>query len=97
MTRAWARRPILAALVADGGDARATVDRLGLAAVRDDAALVPAVEAAMAEHPDKVAADPRRRGQTRRLPRRRRRCGRAPKGADPKRVQELLRERLGTA
>ncbi len=95
VTRAGAKT-VLAALVSGGGDARATVDRLGLAAVRDDAALVPAVEAAMAEHPDKVAAVHAGEakfvgflvGQAMR---------RAPKGADPKRVQELLRERLGAA
>ena len=93
LTRAGAKTA-LASLVAEGGDARETVDRLGLAAVRDDAALVPAVEAAMAEHPDKVAAIQAGEaklvgfltGQAMR---------RAPKGADPKRVQELLRERLG--
>ncbi|HEX8384659.1 MAG TPA: hypothetical protein VF576_00665, partial [Rubricoccaceae bacterium] len=80
-------------LVAEGGDARATVERLGLAAVRDDAALVPAVDAALAEHAGRAEAY--RGGDTKVL-------GfltgqamrRAPKGADPKRVQELLRERL---
>ena len=87
------QRTLVAALVSEGGDAAAVVERLGLAAVRDDAALVPAVEAAIAEHPDKVAAI---RGGEARL------VGflvgqamrRAPKGADPTRVQELLRERL---
>ncbi len=87
------QRTLVAHLVAEGGDAQAAVERLGLAAVRDDAALVPAVEAALAEHPDKVAAI---RGGEARL------VGflvgqamrRAPKGADPTRVQELLRERL---
>jgi glutaminyl-tRNA synthetase len=93
VTRAGARTA-LAALVAEGGQARETIERLGLASVRDDAALVPAVEAVMAEHPDKVAAV--RAGEAKLV-------GfltgqamrRAPKGADPKRVQELLRERLG--
>ncbi len=87
------QRTLVAHLVAEGGDAQAAVERLGLAAVRDDAALVPAVEAALAEHPDKVAAI--RGGEARFV-------GflvgqamrRAPKGADPARVQELLRERL---
>ena len=87
------QRTLVAHLVAEGGDAQAAVERLGLAAVRDDALLVPAVEAALAEHPDKVAAI---RGGEARL------VGflvgqamrRAPKGADPTRVQELLRSRL---
>ena len=93
VTRAGART-VLAALVADGGDARETVERLGLAAVRDDALLLPAVDAALAAHPDKVEAFRAGEdkvagfltGQAMRG---------APRGADPKRVQALLRERLG--
>lgn len=93
VTKSGARQAI-SALVADGGDALATVDRLGLAAVRDDAALVPAVEAVLAEHAERAEAY--RSGEAKVL-------GfltgqamrRAPKGADPKRVQTLLRERLG--
>lgn len=87
-------RQVVAALVSDGGGAPETVERLGLAAVRDDAALMPAVEAALAEHADRAEAyrDGEAKvlgfltGQAMR---------RAPKGADPKRVQSLLRERLG--
>ncbi|HEX8384941.1 MAG TPA: hypothetical protein VF576_02100, partial [Rubricoccaceae bacterium] len=93
VTKAGGRQAV-AALVAEGGQAMETVERLGLAAVRDDAALVPAVDAALAEHADRVEAY--RGGEAKVL-------GfltgqamrRAPKGADPKRVQELLRERLG--
>ena len=93
VTRAGSRT-VLAALVADGGEARATVDRLGLAAVRDDASLLPAVDAALAAHPDRAAAfqagDAKvigfLTGQAMRG---------APRGADPKRIQALLRERLG--
>ena len=51
-----AYRQVVAALVAQGGEARTTVERLGVGVVRDDAALVPAVEGAIANHPDKVAA-----------------------------------------
>jgi glutaminyl-tRNA synthetase len=93
VTKAGGRQTV-ASLVAEGGQAQETVDRLGLAAVRDDAALVPAVEAALAEHADRAEAY--RNGDAKVL-------GfltgqamrRAPKGADPKRVQALLRERLG--
>ena len=83
----------VAALVAEGGSARSVIDRLGLAAVRDADALAPAVDAALADHPDEVA---RYRAGDQRL------MGffmgqamrRAGKGAAPKEVQALLRERL---
>ena len=84
---------VVAALVADGGGARAAVDRLGLAAVRDADALAPAVDAALAENPDEVARY--RAGETRLMGffmgQAMRRAG---KGAAPKQVQALLRERL---
>ena len=85
----------VAALVATGGTAQDVVEARGLAAVRDADALAPAVDAALAENPDEVA---RYRagehklfgffvGQAMR---------RAGKGADPKAVQGLLRERLAS-
>ena len=84
---------VVAALVADGGETDAVVERLGVAAIRDADALAPAVEAALADNPDEVAryqAGEQRLfgyfvGQAMR---------RAGKGADPKQVQSLLRARL---
>ena len=83
----------VAALVDDGGTAEAVVAARGLAAVRDADALAPAVDGALADHPDEVA---RYRAGEERL------FGffvgqamrRAGKGADAKAVQALLRERL---
>ena len=89
-----ASRTVVAALIERGGTAAAVVERLGLATVRDDAVLVPAVEAALAAHPDKVEAI--RAGEVRFVGFLTGQAMRAaPVGADPKRVQELLRERLG--
>ncbi|MEP0545350.1 MAG: glutamine--tRNA ligase/YqeY domain fusion protein [Rhodothermales bacterium] len=84
---------VIAALVDEGGDAEAVVEARGLAAVRDDAALAPDVDAVLAAHADEV--ERYRAGETRLL-------GfftgqvmrRAPKGADAKAVQTLLRDRL---
>ena len=83
----------VAALVDEGGTAEAAVEGRGLAAVRSEDALAPAVEAALADNPDEVA---RYRAGEERL------FGffvgqamrRAGKGADPKAVQEILRQRL---
>lgn len=83
----------VAALVDEGGTAEAAVERHGLAAVRSADALAPAVDAALAENPDEVARyrDGEERlfgffvGQVMR---------RAGKGADPKAVQQILRQRL---
>ena len=87
---------VVAALVADGGSARAAVERLGLAAVRDADALAPAVDAAIAENPDEAARY--RAGDTRLMGffmgQAMRRAG---KGAAPREVQALLRERLEAA
>ncbi|GAB5534207.1 MAG: glutamine--tRNA ligase/YqeY domain fusion protein [Rubricoccaceae bacterium] len=84
---------LVSALVTDGGDAQSVMEARGLAAVRDADALAPAVDAALAENPDEVA---RYRAGDKRL------MGffmgqamrRAGKGAAPKEVQALLRERL---
>ncbi|WP_412067966.1 glutamine--tRNA ligase/YqeY domain fusion protein [Rubrivirga sp. IMCC43871] len=83
----------VAGLVERGGTAAGVVEALGLAAVRSEDALAPAIDAALAEHPDEVA---RYRAGEQRL------FGffvgqamrRAGKGADPKAVQALLRQRL---
>ena len=85
----------VAALVDEGGTAESVVASRGLAAVRDADALAPAVDAALAENPDEVA---RYRAGEQRL------FGffvgqamrQAGKGADPKAVQALLRERLSS-
>ncbi|MFN3596769.1 MAG: glutamine--tRNA ligase/YqeY domain fusion protein [Rubricoccaceae bacterium] len=86
-------REAVAALVTGGGTAAAVVQAHGLAAVRDDAALRPAVEEAIATHPEEAARF--RAGETRLLGfltgQAMRRAGR---GADARRVQELLRELL---
>lgn len=85
---------VVAALVAEGGDAASIVRARGLAAVRDDAALAPTVDAVLAAHP--AEAERYRAGEARLLGfltgQAMRRVG---KGADPQRVQALLRERLG--
>ncbi|MBC14749.1 MAG: glutamine--tRNA ligase [Rhodothermaceae bacterium] len=86
----------VAGLVDAGGTARAVIAARGLAAVRDADALAPAVEAALAENPGEVA---RYRAGEQKL------FGffvgqamrRAGKGADPKAVQGLLREKLTDA
>ena len=84
---------VVQALVDEGGTAEDIVETLGLAAVRDADALAPAVDAALAEHPDEVA---RYRAGEHKLfgffvGQAMRRAGRA---ADPKAVQALLRDRL---
>ena len=87
-------RAVVAHLIEVGGSADEAVERLGVAAVRDDAALLPAIDAAIEANADE--AESYRGGEAKLF-------GfltgqamrRAPKGADPKRVQELLRERLG--
>jgi glutaminyl-tRNA synthetase len=93
ITRAGARE-VVAALVDQGGDAPAVVAARGLTAVRDDAALAPAVDAVLEEHAAEVARY--RAGESRLLGfftgQVLRRTG---KGADAARVQALLRERLG--
>ena len=86
-------RAIVAHLIEVGGLADEAVERLGVAAVRDDVALLPAIDAALEANADEAEAY---RGGEAKL------FGfltgqamrRAPRGADPKRVQELLRERL---
>lgn len=89
-----AAREVVAALVADGGTAEEVVARRGLAAVRDDAALVPAIDAVLADHPDEVARY--RAGDARLIGfltgQAMKRIG---KGADARRVQAILRDRLG--
>ena len=81
------------ALVDEGGTAQAVVEARGLAAIRDDGALAPAIDAVLAEHPDELARY--RSGESRLMGffmgQAMRRVG---KGADPKSVQRLLRERL---
>jgi glutaminyl-tRNA synthetase len=89
-----AGKEVLAALVERGGDPAALVEQLGLTQLSDDSALAPIVDAVVAEHPDHVA---RYRagnagllgffvGQVMR---------RSGGKADPRRVNELLRARLG--
>ena len=89
-----AARDVLAELLAHGGDTEAIVHTRGLATVSDEATLAPHVDAVIAAFPEQ--ADAYRGGKTGLI-------GfftgeamrRAGKGADPKRVQVLLRERLG--
>ncbi len=84
---------VIAALVTEGGSAEAVVAARGLAAVRDDDALAPDVDAVLAEHPDETARyrDGERRllgfliGQVMR---------RVGKGADAQAVRSLLQDRL---
>ena len=86
----------VAALVNEGGTAEGVVEALGLAAVRDADALAPAVDAALADNADELARY--RAGETKLfgffVGQAMRRAGR---GADPKVVQALLRDRLGQA
>ncbi|MCH7640044.1 MAG: glutamine--tRNA ligase/YqeY domain fusion protein [Bacteroidetes bacterium] len=85
---------VVRTLVEKGGDAASIVEARGLAAVRDDAALAPFVDAVITENPEEAERfrDGEERlmgffmGQVMR---------RAGKGADAKAVQKLLRERLG--
>lgn len=83
----------VAALVEEGGEAESVVQARGLAAVRDADALAPAVDAALADNPDEV--ERYRNGEQRLfgffVGQAMRRAG---KGADPKQVQAVLRERL---
>ena len=84
---------VISALVREGGSAEAVVEARGLAAVRDDAALVPHVDAVLAENPEE--AERFRAGETRLMGfftgQVMRRAGR---GADAQSVQALLREKL---
>jgi glutaminyl-tRNA synthetase len=84
---------VIAALVDEGGTAEAVVRARGLAAVRDDEALAPPIDAVIAEHPDEVE---RYRGGDKRLlgffmGQTMRRVG---KGADAQVVRSLLQDRL---
>ncbi len=85
----------VAGLADDGGSAQSVVTARGLAAVRDADALAPAVDAALADNPDEV--ERYRAGEDRLfgffVGQAMRRAG---KGADPKAVQALLRERLAS-
>ncbi len=85
---------VIAALVNEGGTAEAVVEARGLAAVRDDAALAPEIDAVLAEHPDEV--ERYRAGEQRLLGffmgQTMRRIG---KGGDAQAVQSLLQEKLG--
>ena len=85
---------VIAALVTEGGDAEAVVQARGLAAVRDDDALAPEVEAVLAEHPDEVERF--RAGEQRLVGFFTGQVMRRVPGADAKAVQALLRDRLGS-
>ncbi|OZC03305.1 glutamine--tRNA ligase/YqeY domain fusion protein [Rubricoccus marinus] len=86
--------PVVSHLVSEGGSAPEAVEKLGLSAVSDEAGLAPALDAALADNPEELARY--RAGETKLF-------GffvgqamrRAPKGADPKALQALLRQRLG--
>ena len=84
----------VAALAAEGGAAEDVVSARGLAAIHDAEALAPAVDAALDDNPDEVARY--RAGETKLfgffVGQAMRRAG---KGANPQKVQALLRERLG--
>ena len=84
----------VAALAAEGGAAEDVVAARGLAAIHDAEALAPAVDAALDDNPEEVARY--RAGETRLfgffVGQAMRRAG---KGANPQKVQALLRERLG--
>ena len=86
---------IIAALVDDGGSAEAVVEARGLAAVRDDAALVPEIDAVLDEHADEVERYRAGEGQLLGflIGQVMRRVG---KGADAQAVRALLQERLGS-
>ena len=83
----------VAALAAEGGAAEDVVAARGLAAIHDAEALAPAVDAALDDNPEEVARY--RAGETRLfgffVGQAMRRAG---KGANPQKVQALLRERL---
>ena len=83
----------VAALAAEGGAAEDVVAARGLAAIHDAEALAPAVDAALDENPAEV--ERYRAGETRLfgffVGQAMRRAG---KGANPQKVQALLRERL---
>ncbi len=85
---------VIEALVNEGGTAEAVVKARGLAAVRDDAALAPEVDAVLAAHQDEVARY--RAGEHRLLGfligQVMRRVG---KGGDAQAVRSLLQVRLG--
>ncbi|HYE57016.1 MAG TPA: Asp-tRNA(Asn)/Glu-tRNA(Gln) amidotransferase GatCAB subunit B, partial [Rhodothermales bacterium] len=93
ITRA-AARDVLAELIENGGHTESIVQARGLTAITDDATLVPHVEAVLSDYPGKVTEY--RIGKTGLLGfftgEVMRRAGRS---ADPKRVQALLRHRLG--
>ncbi len=89
-----AAKKVLGVLAEEGGDPVAVVDRLGLAQVRDDARLEAWVDEVLAEHADEAGRY--REGEARLLgffvgQVMRRSSGKA----DPKRVNELLRAKLG--
>ena len=83
----------VAALAAEGGAAEDVVAARGLAAIHDAEALAPAVDAALDENPAEI--ERYRAGETRLfgffVGQAMRRAG---KGANPQKVQALLRERL---
>jgi glutaminyl-tRNA synthetase len=92
LTRSGARE-VLSVLVAEGGDARAIAETRGLAVVDDDASLGSAIDAVLTAHPDEVARY--RSGENRLVGFFTGQAMRAlGKGADPKRVQAVLAERL---
>ncbi|CAN5637455.1 glutamine--tRNA ligase/YqeY domain fusion protein [soil metagenome] len=92
LTKAGARE-VVGVLIDEGGSAADVVALRGLAAVRDDAALLPVVDAVIADNPEPAARV--RAGETKLI-------GflmgqamrRAPKGSDAARVKALLEERL---
>jgi glutaminyl-tRNA synthetase len=92
LTRQSAREAV-SVLAAEGGTAAGVVEARGLAAVRDEGALAPVVEAVLAEHPEEVARY--RQGEAKLM-------GflmgqamrRAPKGSDASSLRTLLAERL---
>jgi glutaminyl-tRNA synthetase len=83
---------VITALVNEGGDAETVVEALGLAAVRDDAALAPEVEAVIAEHSEEVGRY--RSGEKRLLGFFMGQTMRRVPGADAQAVRSLLQERL---
>jgi glutaminyl-tRNA synthetase len=83
---------VITALVNEGGDAETVVEALGLAAVRDDAALAPEVEAVIAEHSEEVGRY--RSGEKRLLGFFMGQTMRRVPGADAQAVRSLLQDRL---
>jgi glutaminyl-tRNA synthetase len=83
---------VITALVNEGGDAEAVVEARGLAAVRDDAALAPDVDAVIAEHPEEV--ERYRNGEKRLLGFFMGQTMRRVPGADAQAVRSLLQDRL---